>query len=91
MAANHLINWDMALPVLGKLSLVQVYIAIVALSDNEGKWYSNEESRAAITWRWQIASSTVKTALRALKEESLILTNSRGAYTLNKKFLNGRV
>lgn len=84
---NKLINWDKVFLLLDQSSVMKVFMAIVAEADSLMKWYSNVETRARIEWRWQLAPSTVKVAIRVLKELHLIVSTSRGVYEVNKEYL----
>lgn len=84
---QHLIDWDATFPVLNKYSLLKVFIGIVTMADDDLKWYSNEESRAKIQWRFQISPSTVKIAISKLKDCGVITSTVRGIYKLDKKYL----
>jgi len=84
---SKLINWDKTFPELDKMSVMKVFIAIVASCTDEYLWYSNKETIASIAWRWQIAVSTVKAALAILEEKLFLTRKSRGVYTVNKEYL----
>lgn len=84
---TKLIDWDKTLLILNKLSLIRVFIAIVSSSTDDLKWYSNEETRAQIAWRWQIGPSTVKYAINKLTTLKVIELSKRGVYTINKEYL----
>lgn len=88
---NVLINWDKVFPILDKMSSLKVYIGIVAgiveAQDGEYLWFSIEESRDRIAWRYQIAESTVKGAIKHLAVLKIIKVKSRGIYIINKEYL----
>ncbi len=84
---NRLIDWDKTFPELDKMSLIKVFIAIVASCTPENLWYSNKETIASIAWRWQIAISTVKAALAILEEKLFLTRKTRGVYIVNKEYL----
>ena len=84
---NILINWEKVFPKLDKMSLIKVYIAIVAGKTEDDVWYSNEESISRIAWRYQMAGSTVKYAISELVKKKLIKHKTRGVYVIDKKYL----
>ena len=87
-----LINWDTALPLLDAISILRVYITLVAASDEDYLWYSTEDNRAKIAWRWQMSPNTVKYALSQLVKKGFLRSESRGVYSVDKRFiLDGKV
>jgi len=87
MGSIRLIEWEKVLLIIDQMALLRVYATIVASMDDNYTWYSNLESRSRIEWRWQIAPSTVKYAISKLVKKGLLLTDSRGVYTIDKKFI----
>lgn len=89
---NILINWEKVFPIIDKMSVFKVYIGIVSgiTEDYKGDflWFSNEENRRRVGWRWQIAESTVKVAISHLTKLNLIKVQNRGTYIVNKEYLN---
>lgn len=88
---NKLINWDKVFPILDKMSSFKVYIGIVAgiteAHDGEYLWFSTKETRDRVGWRWQIAESTVKGAIKHLTVLKIVKIKSRGIYIINKEYL----
>ncbi len=83
-----LINWELTLPLLDQMSVLRVYTTIVSLSTPELHWYSNEESRGKVAWRWQISPNTVKYAIGQLVKKGFLSSEARGVYKIEKRFLN---
>jgi len=86
--SRRLINWELALPYVDKMSVLKVYTTIVALSTHDFKFYSTEDNRAKVAWRWQISPNTVKYALRQLVKKDLIELEQRGVYKINRDFIH---
>lgn len=82
-----LINWEAALPLIDKMSVLRVFTTLVSLSTNDLQFYSTEENRVKIAWRWQISPNTVKYALGQLVKKGLIESHSRGVYSIDKKYI----
>ena len=83
-----LIDWELALPLLDQISLIRVYTTVVSLSTQDYRWYSTEENRAKVAWRWQISPNTVKYALTQLVKKGFLRSESRGVYSVDKRFIN---
>jgi len=85
--AKKIVNWDVVLPLLNQLSYVRVYQTVISLTDDNHIWYSNKESRARISWRWQMAPSTVKYAIAQLVKKGFLESVQRGVYRVDKSYL----
>jgi hypothetical protein len=86
--ARLIANWDLVLSQLDHLSHIRVFLTIVSLTDDKLIWYSNTETRGRISWRWQMAPSTVKYAIAQLVKKGFLVSLSRGVYKVDKKYLN---
>lgn len=84
---SKLINWNTVLPLLDQLAVIRVYLSIVSSMDDDRRWYSNKESRTRIEWRWQMSPSTVKYSISQLTKKGFLRSESRGIYTVDKKYL----
>lgn len=89
MSKRELINWELVLPLVDKISVLRVYITVVSLCTRDYKWYSNEDNRAKVAWRWQMSPSTVKYALAQLVKKGFLQSESRGIYSVDKRFIIG--
>ena len=81
------IYWEIVLPVIDQVSIIRVYLSVVSSCTDDYKWYSNQESRSRIGWRWQMAPSTVKYAISQLVKKGFLRSESRGIYSVDKKYL----
>ena len=88
MSKKAMINWELALPLIEKMSVLRVYISVVSLCTHDYKWYSNEDNRTKVAWRWQMAQSTVKYALTQLVKKGFLQSESRGIYSVDKRFIH---
>lgn len=88
MRTLKLINWELALPLIDKMSILRVYTTVVALSTHDYKFYSTEENRVKVAWRWQMSPNTVKYALSQLVKKGFLQSESRGVYSVDKRFIN---
>lgn len=81
------IDWTKVTMLLETYSLVKIFIGIVTRADDDLKWYSNLETRAKIEWKYQLSPSTVKAGIARLKQSGVLISNSRGIYTVSNDFL----
>jgi hypothetical protein len=81
----RLVNWEAALPLMDQMSVLRVYTTIVSYTSET--FYSTNENRSKIAWRWQMSPNTVKYAIAQLAEKNFLKREGRGVYKVNKDFL----